>query len=121
MKRIKIHSSRFIHQLQTQGPIFSIIEVEDKVYESIVSSGHIVEVFETLKPEPTKLNINKLKFKPKKEEVKLEEEITEIKEELIEFKEEEQVKEEVIKTELSTERLAPSIKTTNKGRKKYKK
>lgn len=123
MKRIRIHSSRYIAPLKVQGPILSIIEVSDTVYDSIVRSGHTVELVETKQKAPkiNKTVLQSLEIKPKNTIIEIKEE--EIKEEHVLLEQEkeekiEEIKKPIFKTQLTNERIVNRFPKNNKRRRK---
>lgn len=120
MKRIRIHSARYITPLNVQGPILSVIEVEDTVYESIIKAGHCVEVLEekVKVPKINKTVLQTLEIKPKHNIIELSEEIleeVEVEEQpKLEEKEKESIK--VLKTELTSERIVKRSHRNNRKR-----
>lgn len=117
MKRIRIHSSRFINQLNIHGPVYSIIEVTDSIYESIIKAGHKVELIEDTLKRPTinKTVLECLEIKPKHTIIDIKEEVQ--KEEEKEVLEEEKVITPVVKTQLSSERI---INRSNRNKRRGK-
>lgn len=122
MKRIRIHSARYITPLKVQGPILSVIEVEDTVYDSIIKAGHCVEVLEekVKVPKINKTILQTLEIKPKHNIIELSEEIleeVEVEEQpKLEEKEKEEESIKVLKTELTSERIVKRSHRNNRKR-----